>query len=133
MVRVAAIQDSANSKEVLLDIAGLTQLEQLQKIKLAVKDLITMQYATYNRSLHFELAKIGIELIDNYENLSETQKIYVDNYFEKNVAPVLTPIAVDMSSPFPLIANKSLNISILLKKKKILVNIIILVNFSLEM
>ena len=118
MVRVAAIQDSANSKEVLLDIAGLTQLEQLQKIKLAVKDLITMQYATYNRSLHYELAKIGIELIDNYENLSETQKIYVDNYFEKNVAPVLTPIAVDMSSPFPLIANKSLNISILLKKKK---------------
>ena len=118
MVRVAAIQDSANSKEVVLDIAGLTQLEQLQKIKMAVKELITMQYATYNRSLHFELAKIGIELIDNYENLSETQKIYVDNYFEKNVAPVLTPIAVNMSSPFPLIANKSLNIAMILKKKK---------------
>ena len=118
MVRIAAIQDSANTKIVTLDIAGLTQLQQLQKIKVAVKDIITMQYATYNRSLHYELAKIGIELIDKYENLSETQQIYVDDYFVKNVAPVLTPIAVDMSSPFPLIANKSLNISMLLQKKK---------------
>ena len=118
MVRIAAIQDSANTKQVTLDIAGLTQLQQLQKIKVAVKDIITMQYATYNRSLHYELGKIGIELIDKYENLSETQQIYVDDYFLKNVAPVLTPIAVDMSSPFPLIANKSLNISMLLQKKK---------------
>ena len=118
MVRIAAIQDSANTKIVTLDIAGLTQLEQLEKIKSAVKDMITMQYATYNRSLHHELANIGIELIDKYENLSETQQIYVDDYFLKNVAPVLTPIAVDMSSPFPLIANKSLNISMLLQRKK---------------
>ena len=118
MVRVAAIQDSLNTKQLVLDISGLNQMEQLQKIKSAVKDLITMQYATYNRSLHYELAKIGVELIDKYENLSETQKIYVDNYFEKNVSPVLTPIAVDMSSPFPLISNKTLNISMLLKRKK---------------
>ena len=118
MVRVAAIQDSADTKEISLDIAGLTQLEQLKKIKSAVKDIITMQYATYNRSLHYELSKVGIELIDKYENLSETQKIFVDDYFTKNVAPVLTPIAVDMSSPFPLISNKSLNISMLLKRKK---------------
>ena len=118
MVRVAAIQDAVNSNQISLDIAGLTQIEQLEKIKSAVKDIITMQYATYNRSLHFELAKIGIELIDKYENLSETQKIFVDDYFDKNVAPVVTPIAVDMSSPFPLIVNKTLNIAMLLKKKK---------------
>ena len=122
MVRIAAITDSANTNVVMYDIAGLTQLEQLVKIKSAVKDLITMQYAIYNRSLHYELAQIGIELIDKYENLSETQKIYVDDYFLKNVAPVLTPIAVDMSSPFPLIAGKALNISMLLKKKKDLNN-----------
>jgi hypothetical protein len=39
-----------------------------------VKDMVTMQYATYNRSLHCELSKIGIELIDKYENLSEIKK-----------------------------------------------------------
>ena len=118
MVRVAAVQDAVNNNDNSLDIAGLSQMEQLTKIKAAVKDTITMQYATYNRSLHRELFNIGIELIDKYENLSETQKIFVDDYFDKNVAPVITPIAVDMSSPFPLIINKTLNIAMLLKKKK---------------
>ena len=117
MVRIAALQDAIDSNQITLDIAGLTQIEQLEKIKLSVKDIITMQYATYNRSLRIELAKIGIELIDRYENLNESQKIFVDDYFDKNVAPVVTPIAVDMFSPFPLIVNKTLNISMLLKRK----------------
>ena len=117
MVRVASIQDAIDNNEISLDIAGLTQYQQLERIKSSVKDIITMQYATYNRSLHSELAKIGIELIDKYDNLNETQKIFVDDYFDKNVAPVVTPIAVDMSSPFPLIINKTLNISLLLKRK----------------
>ena len=77
-----------------------------------------MQYATYNRSLHYELSKIGIELIDKYENLNEEQKIFVDNYFDKNIEPVVSHIAIDMSSPFPLIPNKNLNIALLLKRKK---------------
>ena len=122
MVRVASLQDAIDSNEISLDIAGLTQYQQLEKIKSSVKDIITMQYATYNRSLHSELSKIGIELIDRYENLSETQKIFVDDYFDKNVAPVVTPIAVDMSSPFPLIVNKTLNISMLLKRKSLYSN-----------
>jgi len=117
MVRVAALQNSVNSKEISLDIAGLTQIEQLVKIKAAVRDIHTMQYSTYNRSLKKELFNIGIELIDNYENLNEIQKIFVDDYFDKNVAPVLTPIAVDKSSPFPLIVGKSINIALLLKRK----------------
>ena len=117
MVRVAALQNSVNSKEISLDIAGFTQIEQLVKIKAAVRDIHTMQYSTYNRSLKKELFNIGIELIDNYENLNEIQKIFVDDYFDKNVAPVLTPIAVDKSSPFPLIVGKSINIALLLKRK----------------
>ena len=83
MVRVAAVQDAVNSNDNSLDIAGLSQKEQLTKIKAAVKDTITMQYATYNRSLHRELSNIGIELIDKYENLSETQNIFVYDYFDK--------------------------------------------------
>ena len=118
MVRVAALQNAINNNEISLDIAGLTQPEQLKKIKAAVRDIHTMQYATYNRSLVKELFNIGIELIDDYENLNEIQKIYVGDYFNKNVAPVLTPIAVDKSSPFPLIIGKRINIALLLKRKK---------------
>ena len=117
MVRVAALQNEINSNDITLDITGLSQAEQLQKIKEVVREINTMQYATYNRSLKKELYNIGIELIDKYENLNEVQKIYVNDYFDKNISPILTPIAVDKSSPFPLINGKNLNIVLLLKRK----------------
>ena len=59
----------------------------------------------------------GIEIIDQFENLTKKQEEYVDRYFEENVYPVLTPMAVDASRPFPLIRNKTLNIAALLSKK----------------
>ena len=118
MVRVARIQNAVTIKKISRDITGLSYVEQLQIIKSSVKDMVTMQYATYNRSLHYELSKIGIELIDKYENLNENQKIFVDDYFDKNIAPVVPHIALDVSSPFPLIPNKILNVAVLLKKKK---------------
>ena len=118
MVRVASLQYAVSINSIIRDITGLSFTEQLKIIKSSVKDLITMQYATYNRSLHNELSKIGIELIDKYENLNENQKIFVDNYFDKNIEPVVSHISIDMSSPFPLIPNKSLNIALLLERKK---------------
>ncbi len=60
----------------------------------------------------------GIVVIDAFEDLSESQAAFVDRYFEDNVYPVLTPMAVDASRPFPLIRNKTLNIAALLSKKK---------------
>ena len=118
MVRVAKLQNAVSINKISNDITGLSNMDQLKIIKSSVKDIITMQYATYNRSLHYELSKIGIELIDKYENLNEEQKIFVDNYFDKNIEPVVSHIAIDMSSPFPLIPNKNLNIALLLKRKK---------------
>ena len=122
MVRVARLQNDVSINNIERDITGLTSMEQLKIINSSVKDIITMQYATYNRSLHNELTKIGIELIDKYENLNEIQKIFVDNYFDKNIEPFISIIALDMSSPFPLIPNKNLNISLLLKRKKSTMN-----------
>jgi IS605 OrfB family transposase len=60
----------------------------------------------------------GLKLIKNYEELSEKQAKYVDKYFEREVYPVLTPMAVDSSRPFPLISNKTLNIGALIYDKK---------------
>lgn len=56
-------------------------------------------------------------MISDSKELSEEQKTYVDHYFMENVYPVLTPMAVDSSRPFPLIVNKTLNLGALLKKK----------------
>lgn len=75
------------------------------------------QYSTYNRSLVPLLHNHGIDILSAYEELNEAQGDYVDRYFEETVYPVLTPMAVDASRPFPLIRNKSLNIAALLMKK----------------
>ena len=55
--------------------------------------------------------------MERHEELTKEEGRYVDEYFEENIYPVLTPMAVDSSRPFPLIYNKSLNIAALLQKK----------------
>ena len=52
-----------------------------------------------------------------HEDLDEKQAEYVDRFFQEEIYPVVTPMAVDSSRPFPLIRNKSLNIGALLRKK----------------
>ena len=100
------------------DIAGMSASEQLEKINERTRELVTLQYNTYNRSLVPLMHQHGIVVIDAFEDLSESQAAFVDRYFEDNVYPVLTPMAVDASRPFPLIRNKTLNIAALLSKKK---------------
>ena len=96
----------------------MTASEQLEKINERTRELVTLQYNTYNRSLVPLMHQHGIVVMDAFEDLSEAQAAFVDRYFEDNVYPVLTPMAVDASRPFPLIRNKTLNIAALLSKKK---------------
>jgi polyphosphate kinase len=117
MVRVASLKDMVNAKYTKKDIAGLTASQQLAQITEVVHDLVSQQYSTYNRSLLPLLRSNGLTIVERHENLNEKQAAYVDAYFEENVYPVLTPMAVDSSRPFPLIRNKSLNIGALLSKK----------------
>ncbi len=116
MVRVASLKDMVHANYKKRDIAGMTATEQLEAINKETKDFVELQYSTYNRSLLPLLESNQIKIVEAFENLSETQSAYVERYFEENVYPVLTPMAVDASRPFPLIRNKSLNIAALLKK-----------------
>ena len=117
MVRVASLKDMVHAGYKKKDIAGMTAKEQLEAINKDTRGLVEMQYSTYNRSLVPMLHNHGIEIIQAFEELTEEQGEYVDRYFEETVYPVLTPMAVDASRPFPLIRNKSLNIAALLNKK----------------
>ena len=60
---------------------------------------------------------MGLHLVAEHEDLTVKQAEFVDRYFEDNVYPVLTPMAMDSSRPFPLIRNKTLNIGALIAKK----------------
>ena len=118
MVRVASLKDMVHADYLKRDIAGMTASEQLDRINTATRKLVESQYNTYNRSLVPLMAANGIHIIEKYEELTAEQAAYVDRYFEEDVYPVLTPMAVDASRPFPLIRNKTLNIAALLSSKK---------------
>lgn len=117
MVRVASLKDMVQAGVKKVDIAGMDALKQLERINEDTRELVNLQYSTYNRSLLPLLNQENIYIIDAYEKLTEEQAAFVDDYFENEVYPVLTPMAVDSSRPFPLIRNRSLNIAAIIESK----------------
>lgn len=117
MVRVASLKDMVQVNYTKKDIAGMTPEQQLTAISQSTHQLMADQYHTYNDSLIPALQKEGIHILSHHEDLTSQQAKYVDNYFQSEVYPVLTPMAVDSSRPFPLIRNRSLNIGAILKMK----------------
>ena len=117
MIRVASLKDMVNAGYKKTDIAGMTPQEQLNALNGAIHELVDLQYSTYTRSLLPLLKQNGLTVIRNHEDLSKEEGVFLDRYFTENVYPVLTPMAVDSSRPFPLIRNKSLNIGALVTKK----------------
>ncbi|MCR4990216.1 MAG: RNA degradosome polyphosphate kinase [Lachnospiraceae bacterium] len=120
MVRVASLRDMESAGYDKKDIAGLSVKEQREKVNRAVHDFVYEQYRIYNTSIVPSLKENGLKIINgkNFGTVFSPSDIeYLDRYFENEVYPVLTPMAVDSSRPFPLIRNKSLNIGALVRKK----------------
>lgn len=117
MIRVASLKDMVHAGYKKVDISGMNPEEQLIEISKETKELVDLQYSTLKRSLLPQLEKQQIHLITNFEELTSKQAEFVDRYFEEHIYPVLTPMAVDSSRPFPLIRNKTLNIGALVQKK----------------
>lgn len=116
MIRVASLKDMVNAGYTKTDIAGMTAKEQLGHIDKETHQLVLRQYSTYNQLIS-QLKNEGIEILDKKSSLTKQQSDYIEMYFTENVYPVLTPMAVDSSRPFPLIRNKSLNIGAIVHKK----------------
>ncbi len=117
MVRVASLRDMEHAGYDKPDIAGMTPTEQLKALHEAIHKLVDLQYSTYNRSLLPQLELNGLHVVKHHEQLTPAEMEYIDKFFMENVYPVLTPMAVDSSRPFPLIRNKSLNIGAMVHKK----------------
>lgn len=116
MVRVASLKNMEISDYTKKDASGLTPSKQLEKISLKTHKMVEEQYIIYS-SLLSEMEKEKIYIVDR-NSLSQKQKTYIEKYFRDEIYPVLTPMAVDSSRPFPLIHNKELNICALIKKEK---------------
>jgi polyphosphate kinase len=107
MIRVASIRDQFLARYENPDPAGLTPKQQMAAISRRAHTLYEKLYKIYNNALLPELASVGIEILAEPQ-LSEEQREACNRYFERFLYPVLTPIAIDRSHPFPLIQNKSL-------------------------
>ena len=118
MVRVASRQDMVQAGYKKKDIAGMTAQEQLTAVLAATHTFMQQQYWTLNRQIIPSLEEQGLFMIRDLDTLSKTETRFLEDYFSSDVFPVLTPMAVDSSRPFPLIRNKSLNIGALLTRKE---------------
>ncbi|RYG64416.1 polyphosphate kinase 1, partial [bacterium] len=113
-IRVAGLQQQADSRPFECGPDGLTASQALDSIATRVRRLVTDQYLCYSTQVVPALAAGGIDLL-TVDDLDERACKWAKNYFERDVFPVLTPLAVDPAHPFPQLANKSLNLVVELR------------------
>jgi len=110
-VRVAGLQaqlyDNLEPQDAPPD--GQGPLAQLTEITRRAHEFVALQYEVWRKELRPKLAERGI-LICDPEELTEAQQKFLDDYFDSQVYPVLTPLAIDPAHPFPHLHNKSLNL-----------------------
>jgi polyphosphate kinase len=114
MVRIAAIKQQIEAKVSQLTPDGRTSSEQLAVASDRVQQLVTKQHQHFETVLRPAMLQQGICLLDYYD-LNQEQCNYLQTYFEEQIFPVLTPLAVDPGHPFPYISNLSLNLAVVIK------------------
>ena len=117
MVRVAGLREQARLGGKKPYPLGQSPSAQLRQISEQAHFLCKKQYNCLRHSLLPMLRHHEIFIV-RFEELDTKQKKFVARYFERTVFPVLTPLAIDQSRPFPLLANRSLNLAVRLKKEK---------------
>jgi len=111
-VRVALHLHQIDSKS----LAAPYSLHSYQNISQVAKTLVEKQYRVFNEELMPALGAQGIRLI-TYNERNKAQHKWVKQYFDQYVRPLLTPVSLDPSHPFPQVANKSLNFIVRLSGK----------------
>lgn len=116
MIRVAGLKRQLISGVRELSIDGLTVIEQIREIRERLLLLIKEHYKIFE-TLVAELKQWNIELLQDYNDLSIEEKNYVDEYFQHEIYPVLSPIGVDSARPFPNLVNRTLALAVTLTEK----------------
>ncbi len=112
MVRAAGLQAQIISKVHEVPPDGMTAQEQLLAISLRAHELCELQAKIWKERVHPALRQVGLTVVEPDSLAPEALK-KLDEQFEKDIFPVLTPIAIDPAHPFPHLRNKTLNVGIL--------------------
>jgi polyphosphate kinase len=113
MIRMAGLQDQLVARIATLSPDGLSAEQQLEAVRQHLGPLIREIHTYWRGTLCPLLGEQHIHIL-NYEQLDEVQREAMRSYFESEIFPVLTPLAVDPGHPFPLISNRSLNLAVVI-------------------
>ncbi|HJX26056.1 MAG TPA: polyphosphate kinase 1, partial [Chthoniobacterales bacterium] len=116
-IRVAGIKQQIESETSDVGPDGLSPTENFNSIQRVVRELVAAEYALWNNELLPELGKNGIRIRD-VAQLSAKRAAWARRYFQEEVFPMLTPLAVDASHPFPQLSNKSHNLLVRAKAQR---------------
>lgn len=114
MVRVAGLKQQLEAGVTKLTPDGRTPAQQLADISTCLRPMVEKQHQHFEKDLKKQLSDRSIHIID-YLDLNQEQRTYLNQFFEEHIFPVLTPLAVDPSHPFPYISNLSLNLAVVVK------------------
>ncbi|HEY4551070.1 MAG TPA: RNA degradosome polyphosphate kinase [Bacillus sp. (in: firmicutes)] len=122
MVRVAGLKDQVKVGFTKPENkAGMTAKQQLGKISEITHTLVDLQDRTFQECILPALKQENINLL-KMEQLTKEQKSFLENYFDEQIFPVLTPMAIDAYRPFPMLLNKSINLAVSLESNQDLDN-----------
>lgn len=116
MIRVATVKRKIENGVIEKNLAGLTPNELLSKVLSKSRELADRQAALFHQELKPALEAEDINIV-SWRILTDIEKIYLNEYFLNTIFPVLTPLAVDPSHPFPYISGLSLNLAVIVSHK----------------
>lgn len=114
MVRVATLMSKIENQITAPNVAGIIPQDLMGQISTKTRELVARAYKSLHDDLIPQLKVEGIEFVQ-WGTLNEIERLYVDKLFEERIFPVLTPLAVDPSHPFPYISGLSLNLAVIMK------------------
>ena len=113
MIRLAGLKDQVAARVTNVSPDGLTAEQQLQAVRQKLAPLLQQVRLCWRDELMPLLEDQHIHILD-YEQLDAKQRAAMQTYFEQDIFPVLTPLAVDPGHPFPHISNLSLNLAVVI-------------------
>jgi len=108
-VRVAGLKQVQQSEVAATGPDGMTAAQQLAAISKRVRRMVADQYRCWRDEIRPQLAEKGVRF-HRYPDVSPEVRKHFENYYEREIYPVLTPLAIDPAHPFPQLLNKSLNL-----------------------
>ena len=114
MVRVATLMSKLENGVTAANVAGFTPMELMKQVSIRTNELMERQSRVFHKEIEPLLNIEGIEFV-HWDQLNNTERGYVTKLFQDRIFPILTPLAVDPSHPFPYISGLSLNLAVIVK------------------